>query len=44
MPFEPEEPTEIEEPLPCDVPYDDYEYEMNNMIELQEMGKPVPME
>ena len=44
MPFEPAEPKDVDEPLPAEMPYDDYEYEMNNVVELQEMGKPCEME
>ena len=34
VPFQPEEPADCGEPLPAEMPYDDYEYEMNNQIEL----------
>lgn len=30
VPFEPKESMDCEEPIPAEVPYDDYEYEMNN--------------
>ena len=44
MPFEPAEEETIEEPLPNEMPYDDYEYEMNNQLDLLDIGKPCKWE